>query len=223
MENSDGIYVPPSIQKECAIYFAVGNYNFQNNTPDGKHTFHGTVQTVYQSSTNPIKSKSLKIECNQKKAADLNLFPAKEIIPKPLPPKHNYQEIENASSSIKYYSHIDVLWFTMKCIDNTSIDNHQTWTGFNPIVTKARSITNINALLLYPAPQTDFSNLYQVLKICQNISTAVVPKTKTIITLDLQLYAKALQLQERNEIANNFVFRPGELLIVFTFQHAIGI
>ena len=78
-------------------------------------------------------------------------------------------------------------------------------------------------MLLYPAPQTDFSNLYQVLKICQNISTAVVPRTKTIITLDLQLYAKALQLQERNEIANNFVFRPGELLIVFTFQHAIGI
>ena len=110
-----------------------------------------------------------------------------------------------------------MLWLTMKCIDNTSIHNRQTWTGFNSMVTKARSVTKINALLLYPAPPTDFSNLYQALKICQIISTAVASSTKIIITLDLQLYAKALQLQGRNEIANNFVFCPGELHTVFAF------
>ena len=60
------------------------------------------------------------------------------------------------------------------------------------------------------------------IKLCQNISTAVAPSRKTIILLDLQLYAKALQLEGRNEIANNFVFRPGELHIVCDFQHAIG-
>ena len=122
----------------------------------------------------------------------MNPFPATEIILKTLSPKHNYQEIEHTSSGIKCYSHIDMLWFTMKCIDNTSIDNHQTWTGFNSMVTKAHSITYINALPLYPAPPTDISNLYQALKICQNISTAVAPCRKTIITLDLQLCAKAL-------------------------------
>ena len=118
-----------------------------------------------------------------------------------------------------------MLWFTMKCIDKTSIDNHKTWTGFNSMFTKAHSITNINALPLYPSPPTDFSNLYQALKICQNFSTAAAPRRKTIITLDSQLYAKALQLQGRNEIANNFpllVFRPGELHIVLAFQYANG-
>ena len=60
------------------------------------------------------------------------------------------------------------------------------------------------------------------IKLCQNISTAVAPRRKTIIILDLQLYAKSLQLEGRNEIANNFVFRPGELHIVCNFQHAIG-
>ena len=60
------------------------------------------------------------------------------------------------------------------------------------------------------------------IKLCQNISTAVAPRRKTIIILDLQLHAKALQLEGRNEIANNFVFRPGELHIVCNFQHAIG-
>ena len=89
MEDSDGVYVPPSIQKECPIYFGVDNCDFQNDTPDGKHEFHGTVRIVYQNSTNLLKSKSLKIERNQNKAADLNLFPAKEIIPKLLPLKYN--------------------------------------------------------------------------------------------------------------------------------------
>ena len=155
MEDSDGVYVPPSTQNECRIYFPVDNCDFQSSLPDEKHEFHGTVQIVYQNSTNPPESKSLKIERNQNKTVDLNQFPAKEIIPKPLPPKHNYQEIENNSSSIEHYSHIDMLWFTMKCIENTSIDNHQTWTGFNSIqwllkhtqsqtliITSLRSTTN---------------------------------------------------------------------------------
>ena len=77
-------YVPPSVQKECPIYFAVNNCDFQNNTPDGKYEFHDTIQIVCQNSTNPLESKPLKIEWNQNKAVDLNPFPAKEIIPKPL-------------------------------------------------------------------------------------------------------------------------------------------
>ena len=114
MEDSGGVYVPPSIQKECPIYFTPDNRDFQNRTPDRKHEFHGTVQIVYQNSTNPLESKYLKIECNQNKTVDLNPSPDKEIIPKPLPPKHNYQETENTSSSIEYYSHIDMPWLTMK-------------------------------------------------------------------------------------------------------------
>ena len=56
MEDSGGVHVPSSIQKECPIYFDVDNCDFQNNTPDGKHEFYGTVQIVYQNSTNPLKS-----------------------------------------------------------------------------------------------------------------------------------------------------------------------
>ena len=144
MEDSDGVYVPPSVQKGCPTYFAVGNCDFQNDTPDGKDEFRGTVQIVYQNSINPLESKSLKIEHNKNRTVDLNPFPARKIIPKPLPPKHNYQEIENTSSSMKYYSHIGMLWFTMKCIDNTSIDNHEAGTGFNSMVTKAKDVRELS-------------------------------------------------------------------------------
>ena len=102
MEDSDDIYVPSST-------VAADNCDFQNDTLDGKHEFHGTVQIVYRNSTDPLESKSLKIERNQNKILDLNPLPVKEIIPKSLPTKHNYQEIENTLSSIEDYSHIDIL------------------------------------------------------------------------------------------------------------------
>ena len=79
----------------------------------------------------------------------------------------------------------------------------------------------MNVSPLYSAPSTDFSNIYQVLKIFQNISAPVPQSRKTFIALDLQLYAKALQLQGRNEIAINFVLQPGQLSIIFSFQQAI--
>ena len=77
-------------------------------------------------------------------------------------------------------------------------------------------------LPLYSAPPTGWSNFYTALKLCQNISTAKYPDGKIIISLDLQLYSKAIQLQSRDEINRNLVFHPGELHIVFGFIHAMG-
>ena len=62
---------------------------------------------------------------------------------------------------------------------------------------------------------------YTALKLCQNISTAKYPDGKIIISLDLQLYSKAMQLQSRDEISRNLVFHPGELHIVSGFLHGM--
>ena len=48
------------------------------------------------------------------------------------------------------------------------------------------------------------------------------PEGKTIVPLDLQLYSKCIQLQSRQDISPNFVFRMGELDVVFAFLKAIG-
>ena len=82
-------------------------------------------------------------------------------------------------------------------------------------------VTIYYGLSLYPAPPTDWSNFYTALKLCQNISTATYPGRKSIISLDLQLDSKAKQVQSRDEINRNFVFRPGELHIVFAFLYAM--
>ena len=75
---------------------------------------------------------------------------------------------------------------------------------------------------LYTGSPTDWTNLYSVLKMAQGINVAVTGNKKTIITLDMQLYSKAVQLREKNDINEEFIFRLGELHIVFAMLKCIG-
>ena len=82
--------------------------------------------------------------------------------------------------------------------------------------------TTCQSLPLLPGTPTDWSNLYTFLKLVQGINVSVSGHAKTIVSLDLQLYAKCMQLREKNEIAENFVVRLGELYIVFAMLKVIG-
>ena len=64
--------------------------------------------------------------------------------------------------------------------------------------------------------------MYTALKQVQGINLKVSPNSKTIVTLDLQLYAKCMELRSRDEIKENFVFRFGELHVVFAFLKVLG-
>ena len=69
---------------------------------------------------------------------------------------------------------------------------------------------------------TDWTGLYTALKQPQGINMKVSPNKKTIVTLDLQLYAKCMGLRSKNEIKDNFIYRLGELHIVFAFLKVLG-
>ena len=56
----------------------------------------------------------------------------------------------------------------------------------------------------------------------QGINVAVTGNKWTIVTLDLQLYAKCLQLRADKEIYDNYVFRLGELHAVFAMLKVLG-
>ena len=43
--------IPPQFIPGSPVYFAIDNCDFRNDTPDGKHDFHGTAQIVYQQSS----------------------------------------------------------------------------------------------------------------------------------------------------------------------------
>ena len=61
--------------------------------------------------------------------------------------------------------------------------------------------------------------MYSAFKIAQGINVAVTGNKNTIITLDFQLYSKAIQLQEKNDINDYFWLR--ELRIVFAMLKCI--
>ena len=58
---------------------------------------------------------------------------------------------------------------------------------------------------------------------CQMVSSITAPNKITIITVDLQLYIKAIQLiSSRPELKDKFIIRIGELHEVFAQCKAIG-
>ena len=74
---------------------------------------------------------------------------------------------------------------------------------------------------LFKTSPTDYRTLYTVLMLTQGISAHVVgPERKTLITLDLDLYTRALRIQQ--SVENNWILRPGVLHIVFCALHALG-
>ena len=84
-----------------------------------------------------------------------------------------------------------------------------------------RTNTEVIAPLFKTSP-TDITTLYTVLMLTQGISSVLVgPERKTIITLDLDLYNRALQIQQT--VGNtNWILRAGVLHIVFAALHALG-
>ena len=51
---------------------------------------------------------------------------------------------------------------------------------------------------------------------------SVTPDSKTVVSMDLQLYAKCIQLQANDTISSNYIFRLGELHILFAMLKVIG-
>ena len=76
--------------------------------------------------------------------------------------------------------------------------------------------------LLFKTSPTDITTLYTVLMLTQGVSAVVVgPDRKTIITLDLDLYNCALQIQQT--VGNTkWILRAGVLYIVFAVLHTLG-
>ena len=75
---------------------------------------------------------------------------------------------------------------------------------------------------LFKTSPTDYATLYTVLSLTQNISAIIVGSERcTLITLGLDLYNHAVQIQE--SVNNrNWILRAGILHIAFASLHALG-
>ena len=124
-------------------------------------------------------------------------------------------------SSILLYNQWDTTWSFMRSLDPTATST-PTWSAFNSLLTDNTEKTAYHSLPLLRSSPTDWSTFYTALCICQDLSTSTAPGRKTIISLDMLLYIKAIQLKTNDNINRNFIFRVGELHTVMHFLDAMG-
>ena len=98
------------------------------------------------------------------------------------------------------------------------------WAGTKSLMlSQYQTQTNSDVVApLFKTSPTDYATLYTVLMLTQGISAFVVgPERKTLITLDLDLYNRALHIQQ--SVGNtNWILRAGVLHIAFAALHALG-
>ena len=97
-----------------------------------------------------------------------------------------------------------------------------TWAAYNSLITDLKPQTIVSTLPIISGSPTEWENLYTAIMEAGKLRKYLNGATKTIISFDLQLYSKAIQLQQREDIQNNFVFRLEELHVVFYFIKTLG-
>ena len=97
-----------------------------------------------------------------------------------------------------------------------------TWATYNSLLTSASINTTMSLLSIISGSPTLWENLYTAMKEAEKIRKHIYQDGKTIISFDLQLYIKAMILQQRPDIQNGFVFRMEELHVVFCALKVIG-
>ena len=114
------------------------------------------------------------------------------------------------------------IWNLCQTFDKEFSNNIPAWGAFNSLLNPVPEISICQSLSLYPSPLTDWATLHAALKIVQGINIAVTEKNKTIVSFDLQLHSKCMLMIENPDICNNYIFRLGELHIVFAMIKILG-
>ena len=216
---NNSVYIPSVISPSDRLYLAVGNTDMAIDTPDGKKQLHGTAMAVYHRSDTFHEHQSLKLKRKTKvqKSADTKPFYESVFCSEPLKSISNYSVFETTTYNNEIQLHS---WSLLKSVHDLSL-NVPTWTGYNSLISNEKPTTTFNSIPVLNGSPTDWSNLYTALKIVQGIDVLTSPDKKTIVSIDQQLYARCIQLKSRNEFSENFVFRMGELHIVFSMLKAI--
>ena len=226
IRDNDGVFIPPTVTKGTRIHFAIDNTDFHNDTPDGKLEFHGTGQILFQKRSNQEKDTKLKIERSSSSTIMFKQNPFEHAMQcsKPTPPRESFPFFTGKapSNEIQLYQSTDQCWAICQVVNEEKIMPLPSWAAYNSLVSENCDETLCQGMPLYPGSPTDWSNLYTALKIAQGINVKVTGSKKTIISLDLQLYSKAMQLREKAEIREDFIFRLGELHVVFAMLKCIG-
>ena len=237
MESMGGIYLPHWVEKNEFVWFAMDNIDFLEATPSGMNTLHGTAIAMYQTDAPGKSLFNSPVEINRSPGTtSLDHVIESKILscPKPNPKKLKHEcYLATLKPNIEKNRNIDISWI-IGCLtfdeDGVGINKKApgTWGAFNSLMSTSQSVHSLTNIALVPplirSPPTDYNTLYTGLMRAQNITTCVMGSNSiTVVTLDLQLYDMAMKLWvEREDIRKKFLFRPGELHVVFWALASLG-
>ena len=248
MQHNDGVYIPAEAVLGRHIFFAMDNIDFDEDTPNGKRTTHGTVLAIYQRRYPEDTIPVLKLT-EDAPTRTLKEIPSTitELLPcrmqknvKPKSPAYPTFVQDEPQSEFSYPRN-EMAWLLGHALSNQGTPTEQRyseeeqaetveasnhipkWSAYNSLVSTSKPLTYINKPPLIAAPAHEWQTLLTVLKQAQGISAKIVgEQRKTVITLDLGLYKPAKELQMARDDCINMILRPGELHMVMAALRTIG-
>ena len=116
----------------------------------------------------------------------------------------------------------DIAWSLLKTVSPSLSSDVPTWAAYSSLLGVKPVATTVAMLPIINGSPTEWQYLYAAMKEAEKIKNCIFKDGKTIISFDLQLYIKAVMLQQRPDIRSGFVLRMGELHVVFCTLKVIG-
>ena len=248
-----GAHIPSGFVKGQPLFFAADNIDFEEDTVDGRNTFHGTVLVAFQHGDKEIRSTqpanlplSLLPPSSSKTVLQTDCFDNCSL-PRNVKPRQSlHYQFNLATNEDQLVSsrNDDLMWlavqYTQRNTDQIEdlplyndpseikeISNHPipSWAAYNSVLHPHNdAVTCIRALPLFNSSPHDEHTLLTVLTQAQKINSYVMGEEhKTIITLDMDLYQRALKLQSSlPNLQRQCILRVGEFHTVLCMLRTIG-
>jgi len=224
-----GLYVPPFLKRGGFVFFAADNADFAEDTPDGKGTTHGTIIAVYQKDDPSGEPIAQPLAIGEAKNLTVNPYHV-DILqcdkPKPQHVKRTEQFAISKGIPLSYQL-TQLGWFVANALSRMNPGRSSRipgWAGYNSLLSESRPLTKVGALPLLPEMAHEWSTLLTVLMQASQLRRlAVGDDHPTIITFDMALYEKVLQLLDaRPQLKKMIVPRLGELHAIMAALLGLG-
>ena len=247
MLENDGVFVPSGLLKNMPITCSLDNIDAKVDTSDGHNTFHGTAIGVHQRIPDDLSqyetvSMPLKLD---KENSKLNNIPSivTELIDCRIsgnqkPTKSPMYEHFKLGKYDKYLSNAensDITWLLARFSQmSNSVDNNNgvpIWSAYNSLMrTSNKSEQQLDksySLPIINAPAHEWKTLITALETLYKLNKLVYSDNrsphKVLVTLDMDLYKKAIKLEYLDEIySEKWMLSPGGFHIVICALRCLG-
>ena len=199
--KSNGTYVPHGLVKQTTVFFHLDNVDWQEDTPDGKHTSHYLLLAVFQRKVKENCPIALPTLCQNQSSATLDDNEFNDLLPYSKPSISKFQRSPGSTDAQLPASTIDseqnfTPWLSFRSYEHMLVkDDEQnndegdhvllknkvndiselklpSFAATNSLVLKIdTTLTNIFSTPLVPGPASSYSAIYTALMRAQNVLT----------------------------------------------------